>query len=544
MPRESDPNDPSEQVTPKNDALAAEVNERTLEEAEKLAGISFTPTEREQMLRTIDQQRSMIERRLALGPLPNQLPPAELFRAELPGVALDPATTSGDPWLNLPDPGPCPRRAIELAYAPVWKLGQWLKRRELSSVQLTELSLQRLREADPSLSCVVSLTEERAMQQARRADEELRAGAWRGPLHGIPWGAKDLIDARDTRTTWGATPYRERIATEDAHVVRALDEAGAVLVAKLAVGALAYGDIWFGGTCKNPFDTEQGSSGSSAGSASATAAGLVPFALGTETYGSIISPCDRCGATGLRPTFGRVARNGVMALCWSMDKIGPITRSVLDAALVLKAINGADPADPCSVSEPFHFDSRESAQGLRVAFDPDWFEADDRVLDALRRRKVELIPTAMPKIDTSPLLVPLFAESSACFEELTRSGTDDALQWQEDNAWPNTFRQSWFIPAVELVQASRVRRQVMETMESFMNDRFDAIVCPPFTDLLLITNATGHPSVVVRRGFTGEGRPESVTLIGRLFDEGTLCRLGRALEDGLDVSERRPEQFS
>ncbi|MAJ46912.1 MAG: hypothetical protein CBC35_06525 [Planctomycetes bacterium TMED75] len=544
MAQESDQPDFSDEATPMNSSVREKVNEATLEEAEKLAGISFTQTERKQMLRTIDEQRSMIQRRIAMGPLPNQLPPAELFRAELPGVALDPATTTGDPWEHLPDPGPCPLESIELAYAPVWKLGQWLKRRELSSVQLTELSLQRLREADPLLNCVVSLTEDRAMKQARQADEQLRAGTWRGPLHGIPWGAKDLIDARDTRTTWGASPYRERVATEDAHVVRALDEAGAVLVAKLAVGALAYGDIWFGGTCKNPFDTNQGSSGSSAGSASATAAGLVPFTLGTETYGSIVSPCDRCGATGLRPTFGRVARNGVMALCWSMDKIGPITRSVLDTALVLKAINGADPADPCSVSEPFHFDSRESARGLRVAFDPSWFDGDDRVLETLRRAKVELVPTEMPKIDTSPLLIPLFAESSACFEELTRSGADDALSWQEDRAWPNTFRQSWFIPAVELVQASRVRRQVMETMESFMNDRFDAIVCPPFTELLLITNATGHPSVVLRRGFTAEGRPESVTLIGRLFDEGTLCRLGRALEDGLDAEARRPEQFS
>ena len=543
MKQVSDEVDESGPASLKNSANS-EVNARTLEEAEKLSGISFTPKEREQILRTIDQQQSIIEGRIAKGPLPNQLAPATLFRAQLPGVPLNPVTTSGDPWENLPDPGRCPRASIELAYAPVWKLGQWLKRREISSRQLTELAIERLRNADPLLNCVVSLTEERAMVQAQQADDEIRAGDWRGPLHGVPWGAKDLIDARATTTTWGAEPYRERVATEDAHVVRALDSAGAVLVAKLAVGALAYGDIWFGGTCKNPFDTNQGSSGSSAGSASATAAGLVPFTLGTETYGSIVSPCDRCGATGLRPTFGRVARNGVMALCWSMDKIGPITRSVLDTALVLKAINGADPADPCSVSEPFHFDPGSSAQGLRVGFNPEQFEEGDQVLEVLRMKKIELIPIEFPNIDTSPLLIPLFAESTACFEELTRSGKDDELSWQEDAAWPNTFRQSWFISAVELLQASRVRRQVMETMESFMGGPFDAIVCPPFDDLLLTTNSTGHPSVVVRRGFTAEGRPESVTLIGRLFDEGTLCRIGRALEDGLNANQRRPEQFS
>ena len=526
------------------DPTASDVNARTLEEAEKLAGISFTPKERTQMLRTIAEQRKMIERRIAAGPLPNQLAPADIFRAKLPEVPLAQVTTSGDPWENLPDPGRCPKESIELAYAPVWKLGQWLKRREISSVQLTELALERLREADPTLHCVITLTEERAMKQARQADEEIRSGRWRGPLHGVPWGAKDIIDADGTPTTWGAAAYRDRMATGDAHVVQALDQAGAVLVAKLAVGALAYGDIWFGGTCRNPFDPEQGSSGSSAGSASATAAGLVPFTLGSETYGSIVSPCDRCGASGLRPTFGRVARTGVMALCWSMDKIGPITRSVLDSAVVLKAINGAAAGDPCSVSEPFHFDPAESARGIRVGFDPERFDANDRVLEALRRRGIELIPTTMPMIDSSPLLIPLFVESAACFEELTRSGGDDQLSWQEDTAWPNTFRQSWFIPAIELMQASRVRRQVMETMESFMTDRFDAILSPPFDDLLLITNSTGHPSVVLRRGFTSAGRPESVTLIGRLFDEGTLCRLGHALEEELNVAERRPERFA
>ena len=516
----------------------------TLEEAERLAGISFTPTEREQILRTIAEQRAMIARRLELGPLPNELPPAEVFRAQLPGVPLARATGTGDPSDDLPDPGPCPDEDLELAYAPVWRLGQWLKRGAITSLGLTELSIRRLKEADPRLKCVVSLTEERALAQARRADEEIRSGRWRGPLHGIPWGAKDIIDVAETATTWGAGPFRERMSGGTAEVVRRLDESGAVLVAKLAVGALAYGDIWYGGTCRNPFDTEQGSSGSSAGSAAATAAGLVPFSLGSETLGSIVSPCDRCGATGLRPTFGRVSRNGVMALCWSMDKIGPITRSVLDSALVLDAINGASPGDPCSVDEPFYFDAGQTPRGLRVGYDPSWFADGNRALRVLREAGTELVPIELPAIETAPLMVPLFAESAAAFEELTRSGRDDELEWQADAAWPNTFRQSWFIPAIELIQASRVRRQVMRTMESFMNDRFDAIIAPPFTDLLVVTNSTGHPTLVMRSGFSEQGRPESITLVGRLFDEGTLCRLGGALERGLAVNGRRPEGFA
>lgn len=529
------------------------ISMRTLEEAEKLAGIRFTRDERKQMLKTIDEQRSILAARVAQGPLPNQLPPAEIFRAQVPGTLIDRVTDRGDPWKHLPDAGTCPTEDIDLAFAPVWRLGQWLRDRKITSEKLTRLALDRLKQHDPQLHCVITITDETAMDQARRADREIAAGNWRGPLHGVPWGAKDIIDTEGIRTTWGAEPFKDRVATGNAFVVDRLEQAGAVLVAKLAVGALAYGDIWFDGTCRNPFDPEQGSSGSSAGSASATAAGLVPFTLGTETYGSIVSPCMRCGATGLRPTFGRVARNGVMALCWTLDKIGPICRSVLDTAIVLKAINGADPLDPSSVEEPFTFDPAQSADGLRLGYDPAWFQgdagtADRAALEAAGAAGVELVEVELPKMNTAPLLIPLFVEAAASFEELTRSGQDDQLTWQTDEAWPNTFRQNWFIPATELVQSSRVRRQVMDVMQEFMNEGnpgIDALICPGFAaNLLLITNATGHPSLVMRSGFTDQGRPTGTTLIGRLFDEGTLCRIGAAVEERLDVARRRPELTS
>lgn len=547
-----DPNEVSSlgDLTQAKPADQVEITTQTLAEAEKLAGISFTEQERAQILKTVSEQRALLSARLAQGNLPNELPPAQIFRAQLPGKELNLATPSGDPWNNLPNAGPCPSDELELAFAPIWKLSQWLRKKEVTSTKLTQIALKRLEAANPTLHCVVTLTPELALKQAAQADREIASGSWRGPLHGIPWGAKDIIDTNGILTSWGAAPYKDRVATQDAFVVERLQDAGAVLVAKLAVGALAYGDVWYGGTCRNPFNPTQGSSGSSAGSASATAAGLVPFTLGTETYGSIVSPCIRCGSTGLRPTFGRVARNGVMALCWSLDKIGPICRSVLDTAIVLKAINGADPLDPSSIDEPFNFDPGQSPAGLRLGYDPDWFQGptasiDMAAVEAARDAGATLVKVKLPEINTSPLLIPLFAEAAAAFEELTRSNQDDMLTWQDDNAWPNTFRQNWFIPAIELVQAGRVRRQVMDLMYEFMNEDVDAIICPAFAaNILLITNATGHPSLVLRTGFRGSGAPVGTTLVGRLFDEGTLCRLGHAIEQKLDVAQRRPEQFS
>jgi Asp-tRNA(Asn)/Glu-tRNA(Gln) amidotransferase A subunit family amidase len=496
------------------------------------------------MLKTIQEQQAMLAARIAQGEIPNNLSPAEVFSPRVPGTPLQLCTAAGNATDDFPDAGPCPRENEELAFAPVWKLSQWLRKREITSVALTKLCLARLRQYNSKLQCVISFTEKTAMQQAKQADKELDGGKWRGPLHGVPWGAKDIIDTAGHKTTWGATAYRERISDTNACVVDKLENAGAVLVAKLALGALAYGDIWFGGTCKNPFDTSEGSSGSSAGSASATAAGLLPFTLGTETYGSIVSPCMRCGTTGLRPTFGRVARTGVMALCWSLDKIGPICRSVLDTAIVLDTINGKDAGDPSSVSEPFHFDVNQGVQGLRLGYDPALLEGPEKEFDraalhAAERAGATLVKTSVPNIDNTMLLIPLFVEASAAFEELTRSNQDDLLVWQDDESWPNSFRQSWLIPAIEHMQASRLRREIMQQMHEWMNRDFDAFLTPSFSDLLLTTNGTGHPALVLRTGMPGD-KPVGTTLIGRLFDEGTLCRLGMSIESQLRVSNARP----
>lgn len=515
-----------------------------IQHAEQLAGISFTESERKQMLGTIQEQQAMFTARMEYGEIPNALSPATIFQPRIPNTPLQLKTNSGNPIHNLPSAGPCPQDDDELAFAPVWKLSQWLRNRSITSEKLTQLSLNRLKRFNPSLNCVITFTEKIALQQAKRADLELDAENWRGPLHGIPWGAKDIIDTAGDLTTWGAAPYKDRVSETNAYVVDKLEEAGAVLVAKLAVGALAYGDIWFGGTCKNPFDPNEGSSGSSAGPASATAAGLVPFTLGTETYGSIVSPCMRCGATGLRPTFGRVARTGVMALCWSLDKIGPICRSVLDTALVLDVINGSNSGDPSSVTVPFHFNASQDVKGLRLGYDPALFEGPTKQFDLAALRAAEsagatLVETSVPMFDNSILLIPLLVEAAAAFEELTRSNQDDLLAWQNDEAWPNTFRQTWLIPAIEHIQASRLRRNIMEHMHDWMNDSFDAFLTPSFSNLLLTTNGTGHPALVMRTGMHN-AKPVGTTLIGRLFDEGTLCRLGMAIEAELGVWDVRP----
>ena len=331
---------------------------------------------------------------------------------------------------------------------------------------------------------------------------------------------------------------------KDAWVVSALERSGAVLVGKSAVGALAYGDIWFGGTCRNPWNLEQGSSGSSAGSASTVAAGIVPFALGSETLGSIVSPCLRCGASGLRPTFGRVPRTGCMSLVWSMDKIGPIARSVTDCGIVLGAINGTDPGDPSSVERPFRWSMRQDARGLRVGWVPAWFEGPDAgplraAVDALRDAGAEPVELAAPQVAASPLLLPLLVEAAAAFEGLTRSGDDDMLSWQADEAWPNTFRRSWFIPAIELVQASRLRRRAMQAMHAWFG-QVDAVVAPPYAgDMLLLTNACGQPCAVARCGFVDAKTPRALAVMSRLFDEGTALRVAAAIEARLG-ERRRP----
>ncbi|MDG2422762.1 MAG: amidase [Phycisphaerales bacterium] len=513
-----------------------DITPETIAHAERLAGVSYTPAERALIAQTIGDQIGMIEQRVRNLDMPDTLYPAMIFNPILPGQSLRPVTTSGNPD-DLPATNrPLPSDSVEIAHASIAELSHWIRSKQITSRELTALYLARLKKHDQDLKCVVTLMEASAMKQADRADRELGNGRYRGPLHGIPWGAKDLLDTAGTRTTWGASTSKNRTPRSTAAVIKRLEDAGAVLVAKLSLGALAYGDIWYGGRTNNPWNLDEGSSGSSAGSAAATASGLVGFSLGTETCGSIISPSLRCGTVGLRPTFGRVPRDGAMALCWSLDKIGPIVRHVDDAAPILAAINGASPGDPSSVTQPLHCDASANARGLRVGYNPAWFSDDEtgriemKAVAALRAAGAELVEITLPDWPWDALFMILLSEASAAFESLTRSNRDDELAWQEPEAWPNTFRQSWFIPGPELVQVDRFRRQCMEHFASVF-DSIDAIIAPSFAQGLIISmNCTGHPSLTVPVDLKESGSPHGVTMIGRLFDEGTLLRLGRSIE--------------
>ncbi|MEL7472547.1 MAG: amidase [Planctomycetota bacterium] len=528
----------------------SDIDAETFQHAQKLAGLDLTPTERDLMATDFAERVAGYKARRAFQ-LANATGPAGVFDPRLRGFEMP---SRSEVRMREPAPGPLPSNEADIAFAPVTSLSHWLRTGAITSTRLTRIYLERLKTYGSKLRCTVTLTEQSAIAKSRRADRMRQSGVDLGPLHGIPWGAKDLFDTAGVRTTWGAAPYQRRYPETDAHVVEQLDKAGAILVAKLSLGSLAYGDQWFDGVTKNPWDPalQQGSSGSSAGSAAATAAGLVGFSLGTETYGSIVSPCMRCGTTGLRPTFGRVGRTGAMALCWSLDKVGPITRSVEDAAIVLDAINGPDASDAASIDAPFEFDANADIERLRVGYQSEWFEgpfARDRVmLDRLRDAGARLInlserDLALPDWPYQAMLTSLYAEAAAAFEELTLSGRDDELAWQDARAWPNTFRQTWFIPAVELIQAERIRRRVMEMMAKRF-EIVDVIASPSYAaNLLLITNMTGHPGVVVRSGLDTNGRPHGVTLWGRLFDEGRLCNAAMALERAFGVANRRPPGF-
>jgi Asp-tRNA(Asn)/Glu-tRNA(Gln) amidotransferase A subunit family amidase len=509
--------------------------------AERLAALELTPEEREQALLGMPLYLAMIARRRAVE-LANGLGPATGFDPRLPGQRVD--ATPRPLVRSARDPGPLPASDAEIAFAPVWRLSRWIASGALTSRRLTGIYLARLREVGPALHCAVTITDELAHVQAERADAEIARGEHRGPLHGIPWGAKDLLDTAGVPTTWGAPPFRDRTPARDAEVVARLERAGAVLVAKLSLGELAQGDVWFGGRTRNPWQPEAGSGGSSAGSAAATAAGCVGFALGSETLGSITNPCMICGTVGLRPTFGIVPRSGAMALCWSLDKIGPICRSVEDTALVLDAIRGAHEEDPDSIDAAFGFDATASVDGLRVGFLPSSFRdahASQRpALDVLLDAGIELVEVAIPELPYETLITILNVEAAAAFDELTRDGRDDELVQQEPDSWPNQLRTARFVPAVEFVQMQRVRRRVMHAMREL----FDEVHCVAAPDmggpLLMPTNASGHPSLTLRSGFDEEGMPKSLTLHGRLFDEATLCRIGLELESRLGVQHRHP----
>jgi Asp-tRNA(Asn)/Glu-tRNA(Gln) amidotransferase A subunit family amidase len=552
--------------------VGPEVSAATFAEAEKLVRVEMSAPERAQAAGNWRSAMAQLYERRT-GPRKVEIEPAiapySLWNPILPGQ--HPAPTRDQFIWTRSDPGALPSHDEDIAFAPVTRLARWIETRQLKSERLTRIYLERLKQFDPKLRCVITLTESHALEQARKADQEIATGHYRGPLHGIPWGAKDLLDTAGIPTTYGAEPFRNRVPREDAIVVRRLHEAGAVLVAKLSLGALALNDIWFGGQTMNPWLLEEGSSGSSAGPGAATAAGLVGFAIGSETGGSIVGPSMRCGVTGLRPTYGRVARTGAMTLCWSLDKLGPMTRHVEDSLLVLHAISGPDAGDLNSVPSKLEYDANAGVGGLRVGFFPAWMkenpatEVDRAALDTVKKIGMTLVEVSLPDWPYDSLDLILFAEAAAAFEELTLSKKVDELRAQVPDAWPNTFRQSRFLSAVDFVQADRLRRKVATEMARIFS-QVDLLLVPSLRDeMLTITNFTGHPSLTLRAGFVhvSEARsdwapdpnhplpnfspprrvPHGITLIGRLFDEGTLGRVGVALERSFNVADERPPGF-
>ncbi len=522
------------------------IKKRHIKAAEQIFGLEFTPEEREMMLEGMKRNLSSYQE-LRTVKLENHIPPALLFDPVGPPTSLpierQIITLADIPELALPED------MEDLAFWPVAKLARLIQKKNLSSLELTELYLKRLKKYGPELKCVVTLTEELARKQARQADQEIAAGRYRGPLHGIPWGAKDLLATKGIKTTWGARPYKDQVLDMDATVVKRLEEAGAVLVAKLSMGALAMGDVWFEGKTLNPWNLEQGSSGSSAGSAAATAAGLVGFAIGTETLGSIVSPSARCGVTGLRPTFGRISRYGAMALSWSMDKIGPICRTVEDCALVFNALYGPDNLDLTVRDYPYVWDSTLEIASLKVGYLKKAFEKDNRnqendeaSLEVLRSLGIELIPIELPDLPVSSMSPILSAEAAAAFDELTRSGKDDLLVRQSRGAWPNSFRRARFIPAVEYIQANRLRTLLMQEMALLMQE-LDVYLAPTSgrSSNLLVTNLTGHPCVVVPNGFNQKKSPTSITFIGKLFGEAQVLRLAQAYQEATKFHHKHPD---
>jgi len=553
-------------------SFGPEVTVNTFAEAEKL--VQFPLTESERAMAAASWRKtlaSVYERRV--GPrkleLEDGLAPAACWNPMLPGLTT---VSTQDRFVRSKAAETALQKNDEdIAFAPVSQLSHWIESKQLSSQHLANIYLERLERFNPKLRCAITITREFALKQAKRADEEIAQGKYRGPLHGIPFGVKDLLDTAGIPTTYGAEPYRNRVPKDDSAVVKRLNAAGGVLVAKLSLGALALNDIWFGGQTMNPWLLEEGSSGSSAGPGAATAAGLVGFSIGSETGGSIISPSMRCGVTGLRPTYGRVPRTGAMTLCWSLDKLGPMTRGVEDGLLILQAISGPDPGDVASVPSHLDFDANASVKGLRVGYFPAWMnerpatEVDRAALETVKKLGMIPVEVSLPNWPYDSLNLILFAEGAAAFEELTLSGGLRELKAQVPDAWPNIFRQARFLSAVDFVQADRMRRKVAEEMARIFS-QVDLLLVPSLRDeMLVITNFTGHPSLTLRAGFVEVTKarsdwapdpdhplptfnpprrvPHGVTLIGRLFDEGTLGTAGIALEHAFNVVGERPPGF-
>ncbi|MFL5500282.1 MAG: amidase [Gemmatimonadaceae bacterium] len=539
-------------------AAGAEITVDTIASAEDVAGVHFDQAERELMLDGLKQQEQRIEA-LHKIPLANSVSPAIVFDPLPPGKKIEPAPRRPMVRATVALRGR-PADLEDLAFLPVAELSELVRRQRVTSLELTQMYLGRLKKYDPVLRCVISLTEDRALKQARAADAEIASGRYRGPLHGIPWGAKDLLAVRGYKTTWGAGPYRNQVIDTDATVVQRLDAAGAVLVAKLTLGELAQGDIWFDATTKNPWKVDQGSSGSSAGPASATAGGLVGFSIGSETLGSISSPSTRCGTTGLRPTFGRVPRTGAMALSWTMDKLGPLCRSVEDCAMVLDAIYGPDGRDNTVIDAPYRWDAKLSPKTLRIGYVKSAFDTamndpadpkrtlhatkkfDDAALDVFRRLGINLVAVDLPDVAYDPMRIILNAEAAAAFDELTRSDRDKELVQQGKFDWPNSFRTSRFIPAVDYVNANRLRSIAIQKWDELMRT-VDVIVTPTGAanlNQLVATNLTGHPAVILPNGFREDGTPVSLTFLGGLFEEGKLLAVARAYQEATGFHLKHP----
>jgi Asp-tRNA(Asn)/Glu-tRNA(Gln) amidotransferase A subunit family amidase len=548
------------------------VTAETFAEAEKLVQITMTPAERQQ---AADSWRSSMAQYLERRTGPRKVAladtdaPATVWNPQLPGISAPPTV---DRFVRSPKTdAPLPSTDDAIAFAPVTALSRWVESKQLSSERLTQIYLSRIDRLDGKIRSVITVTRDHALARAKAADAEIAAGKYRGPLHGIPYGVKDLLDTNGIATTYGAEPFRNRVPASDSAVIRRLNDAGAVLIAKLSLGALALNDIWFGGQTMNPWLLEEGASGSSAGPGAATAAALVAFSIGSETGGSIVSPAMRCGVTGLRPTFGRVPRTGAMTLCWSLDKLGPMTRSVEDAMLVLQATTGPDPGDLSSVPSHLDFDATASVDGVKVGYIEQWMKdrpATDVDRDAtakMRALKMDLTPVTLPDWPHGSLMPVLFAEGAAAFEALALSHELGALKVQVKDAWPNLFRQARFLSAVDFVQADRLRRKFAVEMARIFRE-VDVLLVPSLRDeQLTITNFTGHPSLTLRAGFVevSEARsdwapdpanplpkfnpprrvPHGITLVGRLFDDGLIGRVGVALERAFNVAAERPAGF-
>jgi Asp-tRNA(Asn)/Glu-tRNA(Gln) amidotransferase A subunit family amidase len=523
------------------------INKENIENSEKIIGLEFTDAERDSMQTSLGDQLTNYENIRKVN-LANSIPPAIQFNPIPVGFELPKGQNqvifSDYAYTKLPSD------INELAFYTIGELAELIRTKQITSVELTNFFLDRLKKYDPILHCVITLTEERALKQAKLMDEEIVAGKYRGILHGIPFGVKDLLSTKDYKTTWGSFPFKDQFIDEDATVIKKLEGAGAILCAKLTMGELAWGDVWFGGMTRSPWDTTKGSSGSSAGSASSVSAGLLPFAIGTETWGSIVSPSTVCGTTGLRPTYGRVSRTGAMALSWSMDKIGTICRNAEDLAIVFDIINGQDGFDQTLFDVPFNYQPEIDFTKLKIGylksdFDKsyDFHSQDSIALEKLKELGAELVPIELPSLPVNDLVIILSAEAGAAFDDLTRSNGDTLLVRQIKDAWPNVIRVSRFIPAVEYINANRIRYLLIQQMQDIM-DNIDLYLAPSWEgDNLLLTNLTGHPCVVSPNGFSEDGTPTSITFIGRLFDEGRLIAFAKKYQDATDFHKKHPPIF-